>query len=72
MILQVEPELGLASGGEGVSLLGEGLLEVDSTVAGLDVGLDGEELFVHEVVLQDRVGLLFETGEWLVLVRSGF
>ena len=72
LILEVEPEFSFASGGKGISFLAKGLLEVDSTVAGLDVGLDSEELFVHEIVLQDRVGVLVECGKRLVFVWSGF
>jgi hypothetical protein len=51
LILEVEPEFGFARRSEGISFLTKGLFEIDSTVAGLDVGLDSEELFVHEIVL---------------------
>lgn len=48
--------------------MGEGLLEVDSSIASLNVGLDGKELFVNEIVLEEGVRLLVECGEGLVFV----
>ncbi len=72
LVFEVEPEFSLSCGGEGVAFLGEGLLEVDSTVGWLEVGLDSEQFFMYKIVLQQGVGLFFEGGVRLVLVRSCF
>ena len=72
LIFEVEPEFGFTGGSEGISFLGKGLLEVDSTVGRLYVGLDGEKFFVYEIILEEWEGLFFEGGEGLVLVWSGF
>lgn len=71
LVFKIEPEFGFAGWGEGVTLLSKGLLEVDTAVGGLDVGFDGEEFLVYEVVLDEGEGLFFEGGERFVLVGSG-
>lgn len=72
LIFEVEPEFSLSGGCEGVTFLGEGLLEVDTSVGWLEVGLDSEQFFMYKIVLQQGVGLFFEASVWLVLVRSCF
>lgn len=71
LVVEVKPKLWFACWGQGFTLLGEGLLEVDAAGGSLDVGLDGEEFFMNEIVLDEGVGLLLESGEGFVLVWSG-
>lgn len=72
VVFNIEPKFSFTGWGQWFSLLVEDFLDVESTVGWLDVGLDSQNFFVDEIILQDWVWLLLEWGPWLILVWSSF